>query len=174
MRVVLIIIKRDATSRRVPSDICAQRRFIPWPDQVFLRRNASSLSAFWIAKDAKFLHADDGDYDKSARMRRLILCLCCAHMSEGTFSLVVAQMFLTHKLTTLFVDATLKTSRPLWLNWMHVRLVIRKLRVRPPTWSATFFRGDWSWKTSCGHSLPSADSRRAVVSFWRKNVHNTG
>ena len=24
------------------------------------------------------------------------------------------------------------------------------------------------------HSLPSADSRRAVVSFWRKNVHNTG
>ena len=25
----------------------------------------------------------------------------------------------------------------------------------------------------CGHSLLSADSRRAVVSFWRKNVHNT-
>ena len=25
-----------------------------------------------------------------------------------------------------------------------------------------------------GHSLPSADSRRAVVSFWRNNVHNTG
>ena len=25
-----------------------------------------------------------------------------------------------------------------------------------------------------GHSLPSADSRRAVVSFWRKNVHSTG
>ena len=27
---------------------------------------------------------------------------------------------------------------------------------------------------SMGFSLPSADSRRAVVSFWRKNVHNTG
>ena len=25
-----------------------------------------------------------------------------------------------------------------------------------------------------GYSLPSADSRRAVVSFWLKNVHNTG
>ena len=25
-----------------------------------------------------------------------------------------------------------------------------------------------------GHSLPSADSRRAFVSFWLKNVHNTG
>ena len=24
------------------------------------------------------------------------------------------------------------------------------------------------------HSLPSADSRRAVVSFWQKNVYNTG
>ena len=25
-----------------------------------------------------------------------------------------------------------------------------------------------------GHSLPSSDSRRTVVSFWQKNVHNTG
>ena len=25
-----------------------------------------------------------------------------------------------------------------------------------------------------GHSLPYADSRRTVVSFWLKNVHNTG
>ena len=33
---------------------------------------------------------------------------------------------------------------------------------------------DWSWNIFYGHSLPSADSRRAVVSFWRKNVHNTG
>ena len=41
------------------------------------------------------------------------------------------------------------------------------------TRSPTFFRGDWSWNIFYGHSLPSADSR-AVVSFWRKNVHNTG
>ena len=34
-----------------------------------------------------------------------------------------------------------------------------------PAGSATFFRG---------HSLPSAVSRRAVVSFRRKNVHDTG
>ena len=26
----------------------------------------------------------------------------------------------------------------------------------------------------CTVTLPSADSRRAIVSFWRKNVHNTG
>ena len=40
--------------------------------------------------------------------------------------------------------------------------------------SATFFSGDWSWNIFYGHSLPSADSRKAVVSFWRKKVHNTG
>ena len=44
----------------------------------------------------------------------------------------------------------------------------------PPPRSATFFRGDSSGNIFYGHSLPSADSRRAVVSFWRKNVHNTG
>ena len=46
--------------------------------------------------------------------------------------------------------------------------------VQPLPRSATFFRGDWSWNIFYGHSLPSADLRRAVVSFWRKNVHNTG
>ena len=35
----------------------------------------------------------------------------------------------------------------------------------------TFFRWDWSWKHFYDHSLPSADSRRAVVSYWRKNGH---
>ena len=31
-----------------------------------------------------------------------------------------------------------------------------------------------SWNIFYGHSLPSADLKRAVVSFWQKNVHNTG
>ena len=43
-----------------------------------------------------------------------------------------------------------------------------------PTRLAAFFRGDWSWNIFYGHSLPSTDSRRAVVSFWQKNAHNTG
>ena len=55
-----------------------------------------------------------------------------------------------------------------------VWLETRRSRVQPPPRSATFFRGEWSWNIFYGHSLPSADSRRAVVSFWRKNVHNTG
>ena len=67
----------------------------------------------------------------------------------------------------------LSANWPRWLSWMRVRLETRRSRVRPPPRSATFFRGDWSWNIFYGHSLPSADSRRAVVSFWRKNVHNT-
>ena len=60
------------------------------------------------------------------------------------------------------------------LGGFAVRLETRRSRVQPPPRSATFFRGDWSWNIFYGHSLPSADSRRAVVSFWQKNVHNTG
>ena len=46
-----------------------------------------------------------------------------------------------------------------------IRLETRRSRVQTRPRSATFFQGD---------SLPSADSRRAVDSFWRKNVHSTG
>ena len=40
-----------------------------------------------------------------------------------------------------------------------------------PAGLATFFCGDWSWNIFFSHFLPSVDSRRAVVSFWWKNVH---
>ena len=53
-------------------------------------------------------------------------------------------------------------------------LETRRSWVQPQPRLTTFFRGDWSWNIFFGHSLPSADSRRVVVSFWRKNVHNTG
>ena len=43
-----------------------------------------------------------------------------------------------------------------------------------PAGSAIFFREVWSWNIFYGNFLPSADSRMAVVSFWRNNVHNTG
>ena len=35
-----------------------------------------------------------------------------------------------------------------------VRLETRRSRVQPPSRSATFFRGDWSWIIFYGHSLP--------------------
>ena len=59
---------------------------------------------------------------------------------------------------------------PRWLSSVHIRLVIRPSLVRSPLDPATSFRGDWSWNIFYGHSLPSADSRKAVVSFWWKNV----
>ena len=65
-------------------------------------------------------------------------------------------------------------GRPWWLSWIRIRLETRRSQVQPPLRLATFFRGDWWWNIFYGHSLPSADSRRADVSFWRKNVHNTG
>ena len=36
---------------------------------------------------------------------------------------------------------------------------------------ATFFCGDWSWNHFYGHFLPTADSSRAVVIYWWKDVH---
>ena len=92
----------------------------------------------------------------------------------------------TTKIPTMYFRIDIESEYPLhekydlqdvysrWLSWMRVRLETRRSLVWPPPRSATFFREDWSWNIFYGHSLPSADSRRAVVSFWRKNVHNTG
>ena len=64
--------------------------------------------------------------------------------------------------------------RPRWLSWMRRPTGDQEVADLTPPRSATFFRRDWSWNIFYGHSLPSADSRRAVVSFWRKNKHDAG
>ena len=51
----------------------------------------SSLDVFWLAKDAKFLKADNKDSYQTACIRRLI-CLLWAHVSEGRFSHVASRM----------------------------------------------------------------------------------
>ena len=43
-----------------------------------------------------------------------------------------------------------------------------------PVGSTMFFLWRLIMKYFLRHSLPSANSRRAVVRFWRKNTHNTG
>ena len=55
-------------------------------------------------------------------------------------------------------------------RWSLSRLVIRRAWVHG-SGPATFFHWDWSWNLFYGHSLPSADSRREVVSYLRKKVH---
>ena len=51
-------IKRAAMSENVPSDMCAQIQI-----RLCIRAtwSESSLGAFWIAKDAKFLHVENED-----------------------------------------------------------------------------------------------------------------
>ena len=56
--------------------------------------------------------------------------------------------------------------RPRWFSWMRRPYGDQALAGSTPAEVGNIF--------FYGHSLPSADSRRAVVSFWRKNVHNTG
>ena len=50
------------------------------------------------------------------------------------------------------------------------RLACKRPRVQSPR-SAHSFVESWSWKHFYGHSPSSADSKRAVVSYWWKNVH---
>ena len=76
-----------------------------------------------------------------------------------------------------------RKDRNCWLVCMEGRDGVERRGITPsiilscfvctPLICATFFRGGWSWNIFYGYSLPSADSRRAVVSFWQKNVHNT-
>ena len=71
-------------------------------------------------------------------------------------------------------------KRAIWVRAIEVILYMFYIFICP---SAIFYLFNaqsllhfyfWSWNIFYGHYLPSADSRRAVVSFWRKNVHNTG
>ena len=62
--------------------------------------------------------------------------------------------------------------RPRWLRWMRRPTGDQEVVGSTPAEVGNIL--SWSWNIFYGHSLPSADSRRAVVSFWRKNVHNTG
>ena len=60
------------------------------------------------------------------------------------------------------------------LNWMRVRLVIRRLWVQPQQGRQHLFMEIWLWNIFYSHSHPSTESRSAVLSLlWRKQVHNT-
>ena len=73
---------RKRTFRRAPSEDLEQ------PAQLYILTRILN-GTFWIAKDSKFLHADNEDSDQTAQAD---LSLCWALMSEGTFSHVTAQI----------------------------------------------------------------------------------
>ena len=56
----------------------------------------SSLGAFWIAMDAKFLHANNEDFEQAD------LSLRWAHMLQGTFYHVVVKLRFDNKQLQLF------------------------------------------------------------------------
>ena len=63
---------------------------------------------------------------------------------------------------------TVILCRPRWLSWMRVRLGTSQGRQH------SFMEIDHEIISIYGYYLPFSDSRRAVVSLWQKNVHNTG
>ena len=65
-------------------------------------------------------------------------------------------------------------SRPWWLSWMRRLTGDQEVADSTPAEVGNILSWRLIWNIFYGHSLPSADSRRADVSFWWKNVHNTG
>ena len=105
--------------------------------------------------------------------RKHILWILIKSASFRHFSWVPQYVFLL-RIRTIFI----------WIFFIFWPALVAQLDVLPtgdqavvgliPAGLATFLHEDWSWNIFYGHFLPLADSRRAVVSFWRKNVHNTG
>ena len=80
-----------ATSENVPLDVRPAKIQIACAFSQY--KSESSLCTFWIAKDAKFLNADNEEIGETVRMHRLICVFCCAQMSEGTFSDLAIHVF---------------------------------------------------------------------------------
>ena len=83
-----------ASSGNVLSDTSVR----PAKIQISLRIRAvwseSSLDAFWIAKDAKFLHVHNEDTDQTVRMHRLILDFVGCTCQKVRFLTLRTQMYL--------------------------------------------------------------------------------
>ena len=58
----------------------------------------------------------------------------------------------------------------IYLFLLAIRLVVRKSRVQSSGPAPSFIEV-WSWSNFYGHSLPTADSNKAVVSYWWKYGH---
>ena len=77
-----------------------------------------------------------------------------------------------HRLPALDVICPAQTcSRPVAQSDAYPTSDHGRSQVRSPSGPATFFRGDGSCNIIADNSLPSTDSRRTVVSFWRKIVY---
>ena len=97
-----------------------------------------------------------------------------------------------HFAVTILVHSINKGSDYISLWWLYsqdlsvfvmcVNGTVARSDARPPcmrmvsgsiieSGPAIFFRWDWSWNHFYGHPLPTAESSRAVASYWRKDVY---
>ena len=74
-------------ARKLQSDMYALLRF-RYSFGICAVKSEYSLDAFWLAKDAKFLHVDNKDSDQTAQA---YLSLHWVHVSEDTFSRLAAR-----------------------------------------------------------------------------------
>ena len=130
----------------------------------------SSLST-WRKFGSLAIHwAHSEDSDQAGRMPKLI-CLRRAHMPFCRFCRALAHMW---RYAGNVAITEHRLTKPASVAQLNARSTgEQEVAGSTAAWSVTFFCGDWSWNIFYGHSLPYADSRRVVVSFWRKNVNNT-
>ena len=145
---------------------------------------AKTRISLGIAMDPMFLHADSKDWSDWADVQA-DLSLHCAHRSFCWFCRAVAHKWAANVQACQHIHALLpehsmslpkgnfkQRGRPSPVAWSDARPPgIQMAEGSFLRSGKIFFRGDWSWNNFYGHSLPTADSSRAVVSYWRKVVH---
>ena len=133
-----------------------------WPNLCCCRSSClqhpnDSLLNFFESAASKFF-SDCSRLMRQIKMKTFsIFFVCCVYIYIHVY------MYIWY--TAFFSWAQLLTQ-------MHIHLVTRRL------WVQCFglalfplFCWDWSWNLFYGHSLPFADSRMAVVSYWQRNGH---
>ena len=147
--------------------MCAQRRLSSaW---AFAQSDQSSLSAWrkLVSLATNWAHSESSD--QTGRMPRLIWVFAGHTWHFIGFVTRRPILYLCHSLSELLAqnewniverpqNPTVKQTGT--VDQSDVRLMWSWVR---SSCLATFFRGDWSWNNFYDHSLPSADSRRAVV-----------
>ena len=121
---------------------------------------------FFLPHSSHFLHAVNKHNKCSMKMRFRGCYLSYFSHNRNGRSITYCQHFIPNSIVPY-----LYWGQPRWLSWMRAKLVIRRSAVQSLPDLVTLFCGDWSWNIFYGPSLPSYDSRRAVVSFWQKKVH---
>ena len=155
-----------ATSENVPSGVCAHLRF----RSDCANQNLSSLGAFWLPKDAKFLHVDNKDSDQTVWMRRLIWVFVGSTCQRVHFSHVVAlimamflELFLYDRKMSFFSKSQqlyVSLFEKQWLLWDNDSLLSRN------------FCGHFS-KSEKKYAHTKANYDHCVV-VWRQRIITLG